>query len=120
VSEEAVVAALEQARVLPVVALEDASIAGELCVALLAGGISCVEITFRTSAAAAAIERAAAVDGMLVGAGTVLTVEQAQAAARSGARFAVAPGTDDEVAAAMAGLAEVERLVAGHAPRVDR
>jgi 2-dehydro-3-deoxyphosphogluconate aldolase/(4S)-4-hydroxy-2-oxoglutarate aldolase len=71
-----------------------------LCAALLAGGISCVEITFRTPAATEALERAAAVEGMTVGAGTVVTVEQARVAAAAGARFAVAPGTDDEVVAA--------------------
>ena len=93
-------ATLGRARVLPVVALDDASAVADLCAALLAGGISTVEITFRTAAAAAALERAAEVEGMVVGAGTVLTVEQARAAARAGAAFAVAPGTDDEVVAA--------------------
>ncbi len=98
--------ALERSRVLPVVAVDDAAIVDDLCAALLEGGIDCIEITFRTDAAAAAIERAAEIDGMLVGAGTVLTVEQAQSAARAGASFAVAPGTDDEVvrACAEAGL----------------
>jgi 2-dehydro-3-deoxyphosphogluconate aldolase / (4S)-4-hydroxy-2-oxoglutarate aldolase len=94
--------ALGRSRVLPVVAVDDAAIVGDLCAALLEGGIACIEITFRTDAAAAAIERAAEVDGMLVGAGTVLTVEQAQSAARAGASFAVAPGTDDEVVSACA------------------
>jgi 2-dehydro-3-deoxyphosphogluconate aldolase/(4S)-4-hydroxy-2-oxoglutarate aldolase len=98
--------ALGRSRVLPVVAVDDAAVVDDLCAALLAGGIACIEITFRTDAAAAAIERAANVDGMLVGAGTVLTVEQAHAAAHAGASFAVAPGTDDEVvdACAEAGL----------------
>ncbi len=93
-------ATLERARVLPVVALDDASVVPDLCAALLAGGISTIEITFRTAAAAAALERAAEVEGMVVGAGTVLTVEQARAAAGAGAAFAVAPGTDDELVAA--------------------
>jgi 2-dehydro-3-deoxyphosphogluconate aldolase / (4S)-4-hydroxy-2-oxoglutarate aldolase len=98
--------ALGRSRVLPVVAVDDAAVVDELCAALLDGGIACIEITFRTDAALAAIERAAEVDGMLVGAGTVLTVEQARSAARAGASFAVAPGTDDEVlgACAEAGL----------------
>jgi 2-dehydro-3-deoxyphosphogluconate aldolase/(4S)-4-hydroxy-2-oxoglutarate aldolase len=99
VSEETVLARLARARVLPVVALDDASVVPDLCAALLAGGISTLEITFRTTAAASAIERAAEVAGMVVGAGTVLTAEQARAAAGAGAAFAVAPGTDDEVAA---------------------
>jgi 2-dehydro-3-deoxyphosphogluconate aldolase/(4S)-4-hydroxy-2-oxoglutarate aldolase len=100
VSEHAVLAALERARVLPVVAVEDAGAVGDLCAALLAGGIGCIEITFRTAAAEEALARAAEVDGMLVAAGTVLTAEQAHAAAAAGASFAVAPGTDDAVVAA--------------------
>src|SRR5207248_2756469 len=92
--------------------------------ALHEGGISCIEITFRTNAAAAAIERAARVEGMLVGAGTVLTVEQAHAAARAGARFAVAPGTDGAVVGACSaaglpffpGIATPSEL--GHAARL--
>ena len=91
-SEETVLATLARARVLPVVALDDASVVPDLCAALLAGGISTIEITFRTAAAAAALERASEVEGMVVGAGTVLTVEQARAAAEAGAAFAVAPG----------------------------
>ncbi len=94
--------ALGRSRVLPVVAIGDAAVVDDLCAALLEGGISCIEITFRTDAATAAIERATRVDGMLVGAGTVLTVDQAHAAARAGASFAVAPGTDDDVVAACA------------------
>lgn len=96
--------ALERARVLPVVALDDAGAVEELCAALRAGGVGCIEITFRTDAALEALRRAAAVDGMLVGAGTVLTVEQAQAAADAGAAFAVAPGLDPAVVAACAAV----------------
>jgi 2-dehydro-3-deoxyphosphogluconate aldolase/(4S)-4-hydroxy-2-oxoglutarate aldolase len=95
-----VLATLGRARVLPVVALDDASDVPDLCAALLAGGISTLEITFRTTAAAAALECAAEIEGITVGAGTVLTAEQARAAAKAGAAFAVAPGTDDDVVAA--------------------
>jgi 2-dehydro-3-deoxyphosphogluconate aldolase / (4S)-4-hydroxy-2-oxoglutarate aldolase len=102
--EETVLATLRRARVLPVVALDDVSVVPDLCTALQAGGISTIEITFRTAAAAAALERAAEVEGMVVGAGTVLTVEQARAAAEAGAAFAVAPGTDDEIVAACSEL----------------
>ncbi len=94
---EAVAQALERALVLPVVALEDAETTEALCRALLDGGIACIEITFRTAAAAEAIARAVRVDGMLVGAGTVLTPGQAGVAADAGAAFAVAPGIDEEV-----------------------
>lgn len=116
--------ALERSRVLPVVAVDDAAAVSDLCAALLEGGIACIEITFRTGAALPAIERAAEVDGMLVGAGTVLTVEQAHSAARAGASFAVAPGTDDEVVRACVeaglpffpGIATPSEL--GHAQRL--
>jgi 2-dehydro-3-deoxyphosphogluconate aldolase/(4S)-4-hydroxy-2-oxoglutarate aldolase len=94
--------ALGQSRVVPLVAVDDAGVVDDLCAALLEGGISCIEITFRTDAAVRAIERATRVDGMLVGAGTVLTVDQAREAARAGASFAVAPGTDHEVVTACA------------------
>lgn len=103
-SADAIVHALDRTRVLPVVALDDASLVEELCRALLAGGLSSIEITFRTGAAVEAIRRAAAVEGMLVGAGTVLTAEQARAAASAGAVFAVAPGTDEELLHVAAGL----------------
>jgi 2-dehydro-3-deoxyphosphogluconate aldolase/(4S)-4-hydroxy-2-oxoglutarate aldolase len=99
VSEEAVLTALERGRILPVVAVDDAARVGELCAALLAGGVGCIEITFRTEAARAALDAASAVDGMLVGAGTVLTAEQARVAVEAGAAFAVAPGLDEEIVA---------------------
>jgi 2-dehydro-3-deoxyphosphogluconate aldolase/(4S)-4-hydroxy-2-oxoglutarate aldolase len=102
--EEKILDSLRQTRVLPVVAIDDPVAVDELCGALLSGGIGCVEITFRTMAAAEAIARAAAVPGMLVGAGTVLTSGQARAARDAGAAFAVAPGTDDDVVANCAAL----------------
>jgi 2-dehydro-3-deoxyphosphogluconate aldolase/(4S)-4-hydroxy-2-oxoglutarate aldolase len=79
--------------IVPVVEIPDAALAVPLADALLAAGIGCAEITFRTSAAADAI--AAIRDArpeMLVGAGTVLTVAQATLAQASGARFLVSPG----------------------------
>ncbi|HVN62918.1 MAG TPA: bifunctional 4-hydroxy-2-oxoglutarate aldolase/2-dehydro-3-deoxy-phosphogluconate aldolase [Gaiellaceae bacterium] len=97
--ERAVLAAFERGRVVPVVSIDDAAVVGDLCAALLAGGVSCIEITFRTGAAAEALARAAGVEGMLVGAGTVLAAEQAHAAVEAGAAFAVAPGTDDGIVA---------------------
>ena len=95
--ERGVLSALEHGRVVPVVSVDDVAVVGDLCAALLEGGISCIEITFRTEAAAEALARAAEVDGMLVGAGTVLSAQQARAAVDAGAAFAVAPGTDDEM-----------------------
>jgi len=88
---------LGAARVVPVLTATDADVAERACHALLAGGLSVVEITFRTAAAAEAIRRAVAIDGLLVGAGTVLSTEQLADAIHAGARFAVAPGTNDEV-----------------------
>ena len=63
----------------------------------MAGGVTCVEIAFRTETAAEAIRRVAGIDGLLVGAGTVLSLEQARAAVDAGASFAVSPGLDDAV-----------------------
>jgi 2-dehydro-3-deoxyphosphogluconate aldolase / (4S)-4-hydroxy-2-oxoglutarate aldolase len=85
---------LAKLRIIPVLTAADAGEAERACHALLAGGLSAVEITFRTEAAAEAIRRAAAIDGLLVGAGTVLSVQQLELAVEAGARFAVAPGTN--------------------------
>ena len=104
VNEQPVLEALADARVLPVVVLEDPRVVPDLCAALLDGGISCIEITFRTDAASAALAAASRVAGMLVGAGTVLTVGHAHAAVEAGAAFAVAPGTDDDLVHACAEL----------------
>jgi 2-dehydro-3-deoxyphosphogluconate aldolase / (4S)-4-hydroxy-2-oxoglutarate aldolase len=99
-----IVARLGSARVVPVASVHSADTARGLAAALVAGGVSCVEITFRTGAAADAIRAAREVDGMLVGAGTVLTEDQARAAAEAGAHFAVAPGLNERVAAICAEL----------------
>jgi 2-dehydro-3-deoxyphosphogluconate aldolase/(4S)-4-hydroxy-2-oxoglutarate aldolase len=88
----------EKYGVIPVVAIEDAKDAAALGEALIAGGLPCAEITFRTAAAQESIRTL--VDRfpeMLVGAGTVLTVEQAQQAVDAGARFLVTPGFDEAV-----------------------
>lgn len=93
----AIVDRLAALRIVPVLTARDADEAEHACNALLAGGLSAVEITFRTDAAAEAIRRVAAIDGLLVGAGTVLSPEQLARALDAGARFAVAPGTNDTV-----------------------
>ena len=87
------------ARVVPVATIEDSMKAERLARALLAGGISCIEVTLRTDEALDALQRCRRVDGLLAGAGTVLSVEQARSVAAAGAAFAVAPGTNDEVVA---------------------
>ncbi len=84
--------------VIPVVVLEDETKAVPLAKALVAGGLPSIEVTFRTKAAAASIEAiASAVPSMLVGAGTVLTVDQVKTAIGAGAEFVVAPGFDPAV-----------------------
>jgi 2-dehydro-3-deoxyphosphogluconate aldolase / (4S)-4-hydroxy-2-oxoglutarate aldolase len=84
--------------VIPVVAIPSAEAAIPLARALVEAGLPCAEITFRTSAAGAAIAAIAAqVPELLVGAGTVLSVPQAEEALAAGARFVVAPGFDPAV-----------------------
>lgn len=84
--------------VVPVIAIEDAADASRLGRALLAGGLPCAEITFRTGAAAEAMRvMAATCPDVLVGAGTVLTVDQAKTAKEAGASFVVTPGFDPGV-----------------------
>jgi len=80
-------------RLVPVVVLSEPDSAAPLGAALLAGGLRCAEVTFRTAAAAAAIRAMAAGNPeLIVGAGTVLTVEQVDVAVDAGARFVVSPG----------------------------
>ena len=84
--------------VVPVVVLEDAKDAKPLAEALVEGGLPVAEVTFRTAAAEESIRiMAEAYPEMLVGAGTVLSVEQAQRAVNAGAKFIVSPGFDPEV-----------------------
>ncbi|GAA3266218.1 bifunctional 4-hydroxy-2-oxoglutarate aldolase/2-dehydro-3-deoxy-phosphogluconate aldolase [Dactylosporangium vinaceum] len=86
-------------KIIPVVVLEDAADAADLADALVAGGLGCAEVTFRTAAAAAAIKAMAERPGMLVGAGTVLTAAQVDRAVDAGARFIVSPGFSPTVVA---------------------
>lgn len=89
---------LRNAGVVPVVVLERAEDAVPAARAMLAGGVDVMEITFRTAAAAEAIRNVAAeCPEMLVGAGTVLTVEQCEKAVALGAKFIVSPGFDAEI-----------------------
>ena len=89
---------LSRSGIVPVVVLESAEDAVDTARALLAGGIDVMEITFRTAAAAESIRRVSQeVPEMLVGAGTVITLEQCKLAVDCGAKFIVAPGYDEEV-----------------------
>lgn len=85
---------LGQARLVPVIVLDDPADAEPLADALLAGGIDCAEITFRTPAGPAAVAALAHRHDLLVGAGTVLTADQVDVAVAAGARFLVSPGLD--------------------------
>ncbi|MFQ7158370.1 MAG: bifunctional 4-hydroxy-2-oxoglutarate aldolase/2-dehydro-3-deoxy-phosphogluconate aldolase [Ruthenibacterium sp.] len=87
---------LSEIGIVPVVALKDAADAVPLARALCAGGIPTAEVTFRTDAAAASIAAMRQeVPEMLVGAGTVLTVENAEAAVAAGAAYIVTPGISE-------------------------
>lgn len=89
---------LARAGVVPVVVLEHAKDAVPTAKAMAAGGIDVMEITFRTAAAADSIRAVSEnCPEMLVGAGTVITLEQCKKAVESGAKFIVAPGFDEEV-----------------------
>ena len=82
----------------PVVTIDSADRAHRLGAALLAGGLPCAEITLRTEAAPAAIASlTGAFPEMLVGAGTVMTIEHARAAIAAGSRFIVTPGFDGAI-----------------------
>jgi len=98
--ERRIVARLAAIRVLPVLTVTDVRTVEATCRALLDGGVSCVEITYRTACANEAIMLASRIPGLLVGAGTVTDAGQAAAAAQAGARFAVAPGLSEPVVTA--------------------
>ncbi|MEE6272111.1 bifunctional 4-hydroxy-2-oxoglutarate aldolase/2-dehydro-3-deoxy-phosphogluconate aldolase [Georgenia sp. MJ206] len=83
---------LTDARLVPVVVLDDAAAAADLGAALVEGGLPVAEVTFRTAAAADSIRAMSANGDLLVGAGTVLTAGQVDEAVDAGARFVVSPG----------------------------
>ncbi len=84
--------------VVPVVVLEDVKDALPLAAALVEGGLPCAEVTFRTEAAEESIRlMSEKYPEMLVGAGTVLTIEQVDRAVAAGAKFIVSPGFDPEI-----------------------
>ena len=86
--------------IVPVIKIDETEKAVPLAKALLAGGISCVEITFRTAEGEQAIRQITqAMPQMLVGAGTVLTPDQVDRAIDAGARFVVSPGFNPKVVA---------------------
>ena len=89
---------IEALGIVPVVVLNDADDAVPLCKALAEGGLPVAEITFRTAAAEESIRRVAKeLPDVLVGAGTVLTIDQVDRAIGAGAKFIVSPGFNPEV-----------------------
>ena len=95
---DACIKELYRIGIVPVVALEDAADALPLGAALKKGGVSAIEVTFRTAAAADAIRLLTReMPELLVGAGTVLTKAQADAAIEAGAKFIVSPGFQPEL-----------------------
>ncbi len=93
-----VIEQLSRIGIVPVIAIDDAEKAVPLAKALVAGGLPAAEVTFRTAAGEEAIRRIATeVPDMLVGAGTVLTTDQADRAIAAGAQFIVSPGFNPAV-----------------------
>jgi 2-dehydro-3-deoxyphosphogluconate aldolase/(4S)-4-hydroxy-2-oxoglutarate aldolase len=107
------------APVIPVLIIEDVAHAVPLGRALVAGGLSVLEITMRTPVASECIERMAGeVEGAVVGAGTVLTPAMRQTVADLGGQFAVSPGliggeTDEGPVPLLPGIATATELMAG-------
>lgn len=94
----AVLDALRSLRIVPLIVIDDPAKADPLARALVAGGLPCAEIAFRTAGAIEALRRIAAEHpDVLVGAGTVLTAAQAAEARDAGARFIVSPGLNPRV-----------------------
>lgn len=81
-----------RAPVIPVIVIDDIAHAAPLAQALVAGGLSVLEVTLRSAPALEAITRMAQIDGATLGAGTVITPQDAQDAKDAGAQFAVSPG----------------------------
>jgi 2-dehydro-3-deoxyphosphogluconate aldolase/(4S)-4-hydroxy-2-oxoglutarate aldolase len=107
---------MQDAPVIPVIVLNDIAHAVPMARALVAGGVRMLEVTLRTPQALACIEAIArAVPEAVVGAGTVRSRADAQAAANAGARFAVSPGYTSAVGQACrdAGLALLPGVATG-------
>lgn len=95
---EQMISKLESIGIVPVVKFDDPSTAVPVAKALIDGGVPCIEITFRTEFAAESIKRISeAYPEMLVGAGTVLTIQQVDAAVKAGSKFIVSPGLNPTV-----------------------
>lgn len=109
---------------IPVIVIDDAAHAPELVAALAAGGITCAEITLRTAAGFDAISAVAGRTDFVIGAGTVLSLDDVSRAADAGAAFIVSPGLDPAIvtAALARGIAVLPGVATGtevqHAARL--
>jgi 2-dehydro-3-deoxyphosphogluconate aldolase/(4S)-4-hydroxy-2-oxoglutarate aldolase len=92
-------AELARFRLLPILTVEDPAHAGPLAQALFNGGLPCVELTLRTPRALESVRALAERGDLLVGAGTIRTVENAKAAVAAGAKFLVSPACVPDVLA---------------------
>ena len=92
------------APVIPVIVIKDAAHAADLARALVAGGLPVLEVTLRSDAALDSIRAMSRIEGGHVGAGTVLTPDDAKRAKDAGASFAVSPGLTDRLIQACADL----------------
>ena len=93
---------LNRAPVIPVIVIDDEAVAVPLARALVAGGLTVLEVTLRTDCALASIKRIADdVPGAVVGAGTVLTPADVAASVAAGAQFLVSPGSTPALLDAM-------------------
>ena len=97
-TNDSLYASLTDKKIVPVIKITDPGNSEHLADALITGGLSVAEVTFRTDCAAEAISRMnSSRPGMYVGAGTVLTTAQVDDAVAAGADFIVSPGLDAEV-----------------------
>jgi 2-dehydro-3-deoxyphosphogluconate aldolase/(4S)-4-hydroxy-2-oxoglutarate aldolase len=93
-----VIEKIKQYRLVPVIKIDDVNDAVPLCEALTEGGLPVAEVTYRTDAAEESMRRISkACPDILLGAGTVVTVEQVKRAVDAGASFIVSPGFDRNV-----------------------
>jgi 2-dehydro-3-deoxyphosphogluconate aldolase/(4S)-4-hydroxy-2-oxoglutarate aldolase len=93
-------ALMRSTPVIPVLVIDDVATARPIAEALAAGGLTTLEVTLRTPAALAAITEIARVEGVTVGAGTVLNQHDMDASIQAGARFIVSPGLTEPLARA--------------------
>ena len=88
---------MERFGIVPVVVLDKTEDAVPLARAMQAGGLPCAEVTLRTAAGLGSIEKMSELGDILVGAGTVLTLDQCKDALAAGAKFIVSPGLNTKI-----------------------